>query len=116
MIAYSKTVKRMLRQWITEAYERELHRELTKLEASFKEWREGAISSGELSYRIHQYERGASREWYKKYNSRMDDLVGILSEDEVPVELREALARPIEMFRQMKERGQLREPDECDRL
>jgi hypothetical protein len=53
---------------MTEAYERELHRELTKLDQSFAEWRNGTISSGELSHRIHQYETGPSRELFKHYN------------------------------------------------
>src|SRR5512136_99908 len=65
---YSKNIKRLLREYMTEAYERELHRELTKLDQSFAQWRAGAISSGELSHRIHQYETGPSRELYKQYN------------------------------------------------
>jgi len=54
MKEYSKRTKRLMREWMTEAYETELHRELTKLDESFAEWRRGAISSGELSHRIHQ--------------------------------------------------------------
>jgi hypothetical protein len=106
----------MLRECVTEAYERELHRELSKLDNSFTEWRNGAISSGELSYRIHQYETGPSRELYRRYNSGSDDMsvayaivVGILDEEEVPVELREALSGPIDLFRGMQKRGELRE-------
>jgi hypothetical protein len=108
----------MLREYATEAYERELHRELSKLDESFTEWRNGAISSRELSYRIHQYETGPSRELYKQYNSGSDDLsvayaivVGILDEGKVSVELREAISGPIDLFRGMQERGELRERD-----
>ena len=65
---YPKKIKRMLREYNIEAYEIELHRELTKLEKSFEKWVNGTISSGEFSYRIHQYEKGPSRELFKKYN------------------------------------------------
>ena len=68
MQSYSKNIKRLLREFMVEAYERELHRELLKLDQSFAEWRDGQISSGELSSRVHQYEVGPSRELYKKYN------------------------------------------------
>jgi len=47
MRGYPKKIKRLLREYMIEAYERELHRELTKLDESFTEWRTGTISSGE---------------------------------------------------------------------
>ncbi len=68
MQQYSKNIKRLLREYMMEAYDRELHRELAKLDRSFAEWRDGKLGSGELSYRVHQYELGPSRELYKKYN------------------------------------------------
>ena len=46
MRPYPKKIKRLLRGYMIEAYERELHRELTKLDQSFTEWRNGAISGG----------------------------------------------------------------------
>jgi hypothetical protein len=116
MPKYSKKIKRLLREYATEAYERELHRELSKLAESFTEWRDGAISSGGLSYRIHQYETGPSRELYKQYNYGSNDIsvayaivVGILDEDEVPAELVEALSGLLDLFRSLQERGELRE-------
>ena len=48
MQQYPKNIKRLLREYMGEAYERELHRELVKLDQSFAEWRDGQISSGEL--------------------------------------------------------------------
>lgn len=48
----------MLREYKIDAYEIELHRELTKLEKSFEKWKNGTINNGEFSYRIHQYEKG----------------------------------------------------------
>jgi hypothetical protein len=116
---YPKSIRRLLSETKAEAYERELHRELTKLDASFEQWRRGEIGSGELSYRVHQYERGPSRDLYKRYNARMDDVNvayaivhGILQEQEVPQELLEALDGVLQSFRRMKEDGQLREPGE----
>ena len=58
MLDYPKHIKRSLRQLMAEAHERELQRELAKLDRSFAEWREGRITSGELSYRVHQYDTG----------------------------------------------------------
>jgi hypothetical protein len=62
----------------------------------------GKISSGELSYRVHQYETGPSRELYKRYNGDLPDMMvayaiaaGILPEAEVPAELLEAISRPL---------------------
>jgi hypothetical protein len=74
MREYSKRIKRLIREWMTEAYERELHRELTKLDESFADWRRGAVSSGELSHRIHEWETGPSRALFKHYNRGSQDM------------------------------------------
>ena len=115
MREYPKRIKRLIREWMTEAYERELHRELTKLDESLAEWRRGAISSGELSHRIHEWETGPSRALFKHYNRGSQDLsvayaivVGILDEKEVPEELLEAISGTIEFFRSLQERDELR--------
>ena len=49
MQQYPKNIKRLLREYMAEAYECELHRELAKLDQGFAEWRDGKISSGELA-------------------------------------------------------------------
>ena len=115
---YPKNIKQLLREYMTEAYERELHRELTKLDTSFAQWRDGTISSGELSYRIHQYETGPARELYKHYNENPHDMtvayaivVGILDQDQVPLELLEAISGPLDVYRSLQERNELRGPD-----
>jgi len=117
MPGYSKHIKRLLREAATAAHEQELHRELGKLDRSFAEWRSGAISSGELSHLVHQYETGPSRELFSRYNSGQSDLnvayaivAGILDERQVPPELLQALSTPLDFFRSLKERGELREP------
>jgi hypothetical protein len=106
---YSPKVKKLLRQFWIEAYERELHRELTKLDQSFAEWRKGRISSGELSQRVHRYETGPSRELYKMYKGGEQDLVvasaivsGILDREEVPDALLEALQAPMNFWAAMQ--------------
>lgn len=118
MQTYSRKIKHLLNQYLAEAYERDLHRELTKLDRSFTEWRDGKISSRELSQRIHQYYRGPSRELFGQYHHGPADMsvayavvVGILDAEEVPAELLEALSRPIGFYQSLKEQGDLRERD-----
>jgi len=114
MREYPKKTKRLVREWMIEAYERELHRELTKLDGSFAEWRNGAIGSGESSHRIHEWETGPSRALFKHYNHGPQDMtvayaivVGILDEDEVPAELVEATSGAIAFYRSLQERDEL---------
>ena len=115
----SKRVKRMLREQAAKAHERELHRELTKLDGTFGEWRSGAISSEELTYRIHKYDTGPARELWKRYNSGPAEIsvayaivVAILNRDEVPAELLEAIGRQLDWAQSLHERGELRAPDD----
>ena len=117
MTEYPKRIKRLLREYNTAAHEQELHRELTKLDQSFAEWRSGALSSAQLSHRVHQYETGLSRELFARYNSGQPELgvayaivTGILDESQVPPELLEAISGLLDLFRLMRERGELREP------
>jgi hypothetical protein len=119
MQQYPKNIKRLLREYMAEAYERELHRELVKLDRSFAEWRDGKIGSGELSYRVHQYEFGPSRELYKKYNYSPHDLnvayaivSGILKRDEISAELLEAISNLLAFYQSLKDEGELKEPGE----
>lgn len=118
MKSYPKKIKKLIREYLTEAYERELHRELSKLEVSFRQWQNDEIGSGELSYRLHQYEVGPSRELYKKYNYGEADMnvayaivAGILKKEEVPSEMLEALEGPLSFFEGLEAQGELRKPD-----
>lgn len=119
MREYTKHIKRLLHDYMAEAYERELQRELTKLDQSFAEWREGRIGSGELSYRVHQYDTGPSHELFKQYNGAPHDMsvayaivVGLLKRDEVPAELLEAIEVPLSFYQSMEDRHELRKPEE----
>ena len=116
---YPKKIKRLLNEYVTEAYERELQRELTKLDQSFSDWRSGKIGSGELSYRVHQYETGPSRALYQRYNRSPKDMTlaymivaGVLRRDEIPEELLQALERPLSFYQALKGRDELREADD----
>ena len=116
---YSKPIKRLMRQYLAEAYERELRRELTKLEQSFAEWRSGQIGSGELSDRLHHYERGPSRALYKRYNYGDEDMTlayviagDVLHREEIPAELLEALTGWLSYYQSLKEADNLRAPED----
>jgi hypothetical protein len=118
---YSKPIKRLIREWNETAYERELHRELSHLGAQFDRWRDHEIDSFELNNHIHKFHNGISRKLWQRYNSStsvMDFNVayalvaGILSEDEVPSELRDVLGNIIQMYRDMKDKNELRMPGE----
>lgn len=116
---FPKSTKRLLQRWLSLAHERELHRELAKLEKDFEKWRAGTINSGELHYRIHKYHQGPARALFKRYNDGPAEqalayaiVSGIVDEAEIPAELMEALSRPLDFYRAWKEQGMLREPDD----
>jgi hypothetical protein len=117
MAELSKAIKRLLREYLTQAYERELHRELTKLDQSFAEWRASKISSGELNHRVHEYEAGPSHQLYRQYNSSEAEMIvayaiitGLLSRDEIAPEVLSALEKQLDFYQSLKERGELKEP------
>ncbi|MFN8471729.1 MAG: hypothetical protein U0822_06005 [Anaerolineae bacterium] len=102
---YPKHIKKLLRQYADVAYERELRAELGKLAESFAAWQSGKISSWDLSDRIHEYYVGPSRDLYGRYNRGSDDInvayavqQGLISRDELPPELLEALAPVIAFY------------------
>ena len=116
---YPKPIKRLLAKYLAEAYERELQRELAKLDRSFSEWRNATLGSGELSHHVHEYERGPSRALYQRYNSGSKDMTlayvivaGVLQRDEVPGELLEALEGPLSFYQSLKDRDESRAPDD----
>ncbi len=119
MREYPKKIKQLIREFAAEAHERELHRELSKLDRHFTEWRNGRLGSGALSNEVHQYETGPARELFKRYNGELPDMMvayaiaaGILKREEIPAELLEALAGPLEYFDALRDRGELKIPME----
>lgn len=114
MANYPSHIKKMLTTWSTEAYRRELDRELGRLQKEIDAWKRGRVSSEELSHRIHEWDRGPSKALSKQYDYGQPDanvayaiVIGILKEQEVPDALLEALASPLEMYRSMQEKGKL---------
>jgi hypothetical protein len=107
---YPKPIRKLIRLFLAEAYQREQHALLAQLDRSFTEWREGRLDNEALNERIHQYHDKSSRELYKRYNGGFPDLLvayafetGILNPKEAPAELLEALADRIRNIRQVKE-------------
>ena len=103
---FGRGTRRILRQLANTAWERELDAELKLLAGSFAEWKAGELGPHELSDRIHTFHHGAARGLYGLYTRvHPPELVaravglGLLSEDEVPPHLREALANGIQYYR-----------------
>jgi hypothetical protein len=114
-----KPIKRALRQIMDVAYERDLHRELEKLDQSFAAWRDGTINSFELNEIIHKHHNGPSRELWSRYSySRDDDMIvasalveGLIKEEEVPPEVLAALSQQIGFYRSWQEREAPQTPE-----
>ena len=108
MADYPKHIKRKLRELAGQAYENELAKELAGLAAKFDEWRAGKISAGELSYLVHKYEIGPSRQLYSAYNDNQlhEALIasaivrGFLKEEEIPADVMPYLQSALAFFRQ----------------
>ena len=89
------------------AYDRELARELTHLEASFSEWHAGRLSAHDVSAAIHAFHDGVARDLWVLYN-RIDPtstvpravVAGLLAEGEVPASLLPKLQKALEYYRQ----------------
>lgn len=115
----SKPIKRVLRQLMDLAYERELHRELEKLDQSFANWRDGTINSFELNELIHKHHNGVSRELWSRYSSYRDaDMIvayavveGLIKEQEVPPEVLAAMSRQFGFYRSWQEREEPQAPE-----
>ena len=104
MPQYSKSVKRLLRQYAALAYEAELGRALRALEGEFRRWHSGEIAASELSDRVYAFTRGSARELWSRYNAGLDDMqvahaitLGLLPRDDLPATLLQAL-QPVIAF------------------
>jgi hypothetical protein len=114
-----KPIKRVLRHLMDVAYERELHRELAKLDQSFAAWREGTINSFELNELIHQHHQGPSRELWSRYSDvRAADMVvaaavveGLIQQEEVPAEVFAAMSRQLAFYQSLQEREARQAPE-----
>lgn len=104
----TKRQKKLFRALVTTAYEREHRKHLEELSGRFDSWRNGEMSSGELSHSIHEYERGPSKRMFAYYNRLDAEIIvlqsvarGLLSLEEIPEELREDVARRSEMLKDL---------------
>jgi hypothetical protein len=105
----TKAARKTIRKLAGIAYERELSRELTKLEERFADWRSGRIDPFELNEAIHKHHNGVSRELFNRHSqgSMLDHVVataileGTIQEAEVPEEVREHLLRIVALYRQV---------------
>ncbi|HRQ36602.1 MAG TPA: hypothetical protein PLD25_01665 [Chloroflexota bacterium] len=116
---YPNHIKKLIFTWKCEAHERELHRELRKLDALFAQWRVGEIGSGDLAIHVEDCWKGPIKELLERYNTRYQDsnvayalVTGILSYDEVPEKLVQAVSAHVVYFEDLKARGDLRMPGE----
>jgi hypothetical protein len=104
---YPKELKRRLRELAAIAHERAIRVQLGKLAEDFQQWQRGAMDSWELSDRIHRFHDGANRDLFVQYTRGQPAMMvahaiasGLLQESEVALEVREAIARLIEMQRE----------------
>ena len=94
-----KALRRCLRELAELAYERELSRELSELEAEFGRWHSGETNAFDLSEAIHGFHQGAARELFSRYQRSNEELVvaqaihgGIISRDEAGAAMLKHLA------------------------
>ena len=101
-------MRRTLRDLAGIAYERELRRLLKPLGAAFARWQAGEMETGDLVAQLDAFSKGhAKRRLWEQYhtNSIIPMVVaaafvrGILSEKEVPAEVRTVLEGAIEFYR-----------------
>lgn len=92
-MAYSKVIRKRLRELVGIAYERELRLELEQLDGKFQLWHDGAIDSFELEHCIHRFHNGAARELYCRYTDVPPELVlpyalanHLIADEELPEE------------------------------
>jgi len=100
-----KEQRRRLRDLAALAYERELSRELSDLEAEFSRWRSGETNAFDLSKAIHAFHQGPARELFSRYGRSSEELVvaqaihgGIISRDEVGAVMLKHLAGHLRAF------------------
>ena len=115
-----KETKRRLAQLSSIAHDRELDLYLSELEKRFRDWREGSIGPSELSDVIHEFHDGPARGVYSIHSTmKRDQLVaraigvGLLTEDEVPDEIRGSL---IDLIAHFRDNYQIDEDDPLFRL
>ena len=111
-----------LRRLAGVAYDRELARELTRLEASFSEWHAGRLTAHDVSAAIHAFHDGVARDLWVLYNRSNPAstvpravVAGLLAEGEVPASLLAKLQNALEYYRQEAARSDADPPEQPER-
>lgn len=99
--------QKSLREFARLAYDRELGRELARVETAFAEWHAGRLDPHAVSAAIHAFHDGVARDLSVLYN-RIDPsstvaravATGLLEEDEIPPALLAKLQNALEFYRQ----------------
>lgn len=88
-----KTKRKVTRELVGKAYDRELSEALNVLATQVDRWRAKEIDAFELNDAIHRHHNGISRDLWARYNGHDETILpfviaeGIIKEDEVPSEL-----------------------------
>jgi hypothetical protein len=105
-----KKIKKEIRNLAAKAHEKELRRALLILSEKFDQWRNGSLTSFDLTEEIHKFHNGEARELYKKYEYIGQELAvamaianGILTQDAVSPDILDALSREIEVCKERKQ-------------
>lgn len=91
----TKADRRLVRNLLATAYERELTEALRDVASQVDDWKKGRVNAFDLSDAIHDFHDGIARELWKHYNSGVADLVllrlaverAVLAASEVPSHL-----------------------------
>ncbi len=102
---YSKEVRQHLRRLAGEAFEKELGQNLGELCEPLGRWEKREISSTELDEFVHKVHQGSRRVFNLHESLKADQIVarslasGLLTEDEVPEFVREAVSGWVKFLR-----------------
>ncbi len=102
---YSKEVRHHLRGLADESFDRELGQNLARLRGPLGRWEKHEISSTELDEFVHGLQDGSRRIFNLHESLKADQIVarllasGVLTEDEVPEFVREAVSGWVKFFR-----------------
>ena len=104
---YTRAERATMRELAKEAWDAELNEFLSELYEEFCQWADNAISSFELSDKIHAFHNGIARELYKRYTTLGESsavaravALGLIGESALSGPLAEKLATEIEFFRE----------------
>jgi len=108
----TKKMRKQLRELAWTAYRREMEVALDDIYNQFSRWKDKKITEFEMNELIHQFHDGISRDLWKHYVGRpgKDEFLvagafsrGILTDEDVPIEIREKLTSQIQFYKELVE-------------